>query len=242
MTTPSSATDHDLDDLSQFQVSGEAGDFLFSEGDAGTELFIVQDGHVELLSARADEQSQLVVLKTGDVFGEDGLFGDDTRPFSARGLTDFRVLKIDAAALEQLIREDVGVAVGIMRQLAVRRSWSKGSADPPAPEPVGPPRLLLSDGDKTFPLADLDDAVVGRVNRATGVTPEVNLTDFDTERSLSRSHARIVRRDGRFYVREEKKTQNGTFVNGKRITTGVDVELADGDRLRFGLIKAVFRG
>jgi hypothetical protein len=251
MTTP--PDEHDLNDLTRFQVSGQAGDFLFEEGDHGKELFIVQDGQVELLTGQADERHQLVVLKTGDVFGEDGLFGDDARPCFARGVTDFRVLKIDAAALEQIIREDPDVAMGIMQQLAVRRSWAKTSAvlgptpaQPPAvaaaPEPAGPPRLVLPDGDTTFPLVELEEAVVGRINRSTGVTPEVDLTDFDAERSLSRQHARIVQRDGRFYVREEKKTQNGTFVNGKRIKTGVDVELADGDRVRFGLIKTVFRG
>jgi hypothetical protein len=250
MTTP--PAEHDLNDLSRFQASGQAGDFLFKEGDEGAELFILQDGQVELLKAQGDDHRQLVVLKTGDVFGEDGLFGDDPHPVSARGVTDFRVLRIDAVALEQIIREDAGVAVGIMRQLAVRRPWAKTWAAPVQaeassaavsdPEPAGPPRLVLSDGDRTFPLADFEDAVVGRINRATGVTPEVDLTDFDAERSLSRQHARIVQQDGRFYVREEKKTQNGTFVNGKRIKTGVDVELADGDHVRFGLIKAVFRG
>ena len=47
-------------------------------------------------------------------------------------------------------------------------------------------------------------------------------------------------RDGDFYVREEMGTRNGTFVNGERVQTGVDVKLASGDRLRFGLVETVF--
>lgn len=35
-------------------------------------------------------------------------------------------------------------------------------------------------------------------------------------------------------------TRNGTFVNGERIKTGVEVKLNDGDRLRFGLVETVF--
>jgi CRP-like cAMP-binding protein len=250
--TPTPSTNLDLDDLGRFQVSGKAGDFLFKEGDGGAELFIVQHGQVEVLKAHGDTHQQVVVLTVGDVFGEDGVFGDGPRLVSVRGVTDFGVLKIDAGALDQIVREDSGVAVAIMRQLAVR-SWSPraavpeqapavGSAVPVAPEPAGPPRIVLSDADRTFHLADLEQAVVGRLNRATGATPEIDLTDFDTERSLSRRHALIVQREGCFYVREEKKTQNGTFVNSRRVKTGVDVALADGDRLRFGLVKAVFRG
>jgi hypothetical protein len=246
-TTP--APDPDLDDLTRYQVSGEAGDFLFKEGDEGGALFIVQDGQIELVKTEGDDQRQLVLLGVGDVFGEDGLVGDEPRKVAARGATGFRALKIDRAAFEQMVREHPGVAIGIMKQLAVRQPWAKAASaadtgptrDRGPVEPSGPPRLVLLEGDRTLPLPEVEVAVVGRINRATGATPDVDLTDVDTERSLSRRHAEIVRREGRLHLRETKKTQNGTFVNGKRVETGVDVPLTDGDRLRFGLIKAIFR-
>ncbi len=104
--TPTPSTNLDLDDLSRFQVLGKAGDFLFKKGDDGAELFIVQHGQVEVLIALGDGHEQVVVLTVGDVFGEDGVFGDGPRLVSVRGVTDFGVLKIDAGALEQIVRED----------------------------------------------------------------------------------------------------------------------------------------
>ena len=62
----------------------------------------------------------------------------------------------------------------------------------------------------------------------------------DSQRSISRRHAKIFRREGRFYVREEIGTMNGTFVNGERIETGLPVEFKDGDEVRFGLVKTIF--
>ena len=93
---------------------------------------------------------------------------------------------------------------------------------------------------KEFTLEGLTEATVGRVDRATGFTPDIDITPLDAERTLSRRHAKIVVRDGDFYVREEMGTRNGTFVNGERVQTGVDVRLASGDRLRFGLVETVF--
>jgi len=42
-------------------------------------------------------------------------------------------------------------------------------------------------------------------------------------------------------LREEIGTSNGTFLNEARLQTGVPVELLDGDEVRFGLVKLVFR-
>ena len=83
-------------------------------------------------------------------------------------------------------------------------------------------------------------ATVGRADRQLGFTPDIDLSELDTQRTLSRRHATIVSRDGDYYVREEIGTRNGTFVNDTRVQTGVDVKIASGDRVRFGMIETVF--
>ena len=92
-----------------------------------------------------------------------------------------------------------------------------------------------------FPLSDRGELFVGRTDRATGFTPGVDLTPLDDKRTLSRRHAKIAEHDGRFYLWEETATRNGTFVNGSRISTGSEVELKDGDKVKFGLVETVFR-
>lgn len=120
---------------------------------------------------------------------------------------------------------------------------------PPAPAveppvPVAPARLekasLLHASGARFELAAQSPANVGRPDRATGKSPEIDLSPLDTGQTLSRQHAVIGWRDGVFHVKETKATRNGTFVNGHRVAAGVETPLAPGDRLRFGLIELVF--
>lgn len=117
------------------------------------------------------------------------------------------------------------------------------AAEPaPAEPPPVPIVAVLVDpkSKKMFDLSDGGESTVGRVDRLTGFSPDIDLSSLDTQRTLSRRHAKIVRKDGDYYVREEIGTRNGTFVNGTRVQTGVDVKLASGDNVRFGMIDTVF--
>jgi len=70
------------------------------------------------------------------------------------------------------------------------------------------------------------------------MTPEIDLTNEDQSRNISRRHARLVIKDGKFFVAEEIGTMNGTFLNGQRLPNGVLTPLKDGDELvlcRLGL-------
>ncbi len=71
--------------------------------------------------------------------------------------------------------------------------------------------------------------------------PEIDIGSLDKERTLSRRHARIVRRGGHFFLREEVGTANGTWVGADRMQSGVERELKNGDRIRFGRIDFVLR-
>lgn len=55
--------------------------------------------------------------------------------------------------------------------------------------------------------------------------------------TVSRSHARVWTADGRVFI-EDVGSANGTVVNGKQLTR--QFPLADGDRVRFGDVQAVF--
>jgi CRP-like cAMP-binding protein len=86
------------------------------------------------------------------------------------------------------------------------------------------------------------DAVVGRRDKATGFVPDIDLTDHDGERTLSRRHLRIIWREGDCFVLEANKTPNGSFVNGHKVETGVPVRLQNGDRVQLGVVELEFRG
>lgn len=103
------------------------------------------------------------------------------------------------------------------------------------------PAVLQHDSGKEFRLDEGTEWVVGRADRAAGTRPPVDLTELDTDRLLSRQHAVIVRRDLAYFVRENKASRNGTFVNGERLTAGLDHRLQDGDEVRFASVAMMFR-
>ncbi len=116
---------------------------------------------------------------------------------------------------------------------------------PPAPAPAAPAPAaaqnlalrIVASGQVLLLEPERSEFLVGRPDPVTGIQPEINLGPFDTMRTLSRRHAKILKEGGLYFVREEVGTTNGTFVNGERIKTGAAVPLKPGNRLRFGSIE-----
>jgi hypothetical protein len=279
--------ERNLDDVSKYVVTGKAGDVIFQQGDQTTDMYIIQEGEVEILRGYAGEVRQMARLEAGDFFGEMSLLQETPREASAHALTDYELLRIDLSTFDQIVEENPEIPVRMLQKLS-RRLREREEADlraaqiafgplapagagpapapgaPPAPPPVAdsaagtmrsmktagtakkaaaaPTRgFLVHTQSKTrFPLPDGTEATVGRIDRSTGLSPDVDLTRFDTGRSLSRRHAKILKREGGFTVREEIGAHNGTFLNGKRLETGIEMKLKDGDTIRFGLVETVF--
>lgn len=87
---------------------------------------------------------------------------------------------------------------------------------------------------------DKDVALVGRSSFSDGVLPDVDLTDVDPNKLVSRRHAFILRKRGGFVV-EDLESVNGTFLNGiQRIHPHAQIMLRDGDQITFGEIRCIF--
>jgi ribosomal protein L40E len=85
-----------------------------------------------------------------------------------------------------------------------------------------------------------DVALVGRSSPADGIAPDIDLTDVDPNRLVSRRHAFILRRRGGFVV-EDLESVNGTYLNGiQRIAPHAQTLLRDGDQLTFGEVRCIF--
>ena len=241
--------------VANFSAEFEAGSYVFQEGDLGTEMFIVQDGQVAIQKHFKGEEQQLAILSRGDFFGEMSVLEDMPRTASAKALTDARLLQINGSTFDQMLRKNPEIAVRMMRKLSRRLRetdrllrealGSEGQApEVPTPEPAatrfGPEKLVHDLTATEFFLGAGAETSIGRRDPVTGILPEIDLTPADTQRSISRRHAKIFRRAGKYYIREEVGTMNGTFVNGERVETGLPVEFKHGDEVRFGLIKTIF--
>jgi len=82
----------------------KAGEYIFQEGDLGTEMYIINEGKVEILNVVGDDEQVLAVLEKGDFFGEMSVLEDLPRAASARALTDIRILQINGSTFDQLLQ------------------------------------------------------------------------------------------------------------------------------------------
>lgn len=115
----------------------------------------------------------------------------------------------------------------------------------PTPTPTPPPavspkaaKLTLADGSGEF-LLNKDVINIGRRSPVDGIFPEVDLTDADVDSYISRRHGKILfSEEGAVY--EDLGSSNGSFLNGTRLTQGVQAKISDGDQLRLGKTEMVF--
>ncbi|HET7292051.1 MAG TPA: cyclic nucleotide-binding domain-containing protein [Vicinamibacteria bacterium] len=249
-------------------LSVPAGEFLYREGDAPGEMFLIEAGVVELIRQVGDDNAILAILDAGEFFGEAALLEGLPRDSSARARTPCKLLRLDGPELREALKGDPEIALRMLRRLSrrlgaaltarveaetsARAVTSVASSIKPKGLPKAPaaaaapaarswrPRFVHENGDE-FPLPASGEAVVGRADPVKGYTPDVVLSSLDAQRSLSRRHAKIVRRGDEFFVMEEPGVRNGTFVNGKALKAGQPQRIADGDEVSFGLIKTTFR-
>jgi pSer/pThr/pTyr-binding forkhead associated (FHA) protein len=123
---------------------------------------------------------------------------------------------------------------------------ARGVQAPPQPiaeieVPAGALALLvLEGGSRHFPITT-PVALIGRYDPVTGTRPEIDLTQVDINRSVSRRHARIALEENTFLLSEEVGALNGTFVNGQRLTAGKPMTIKSGDRLGLGMVSLLFK-
>lgn len=237
---------------SGYAVEVREGEYVFREGDLGTEMYIINEGKVEILNQVGEEEQLLAVLEKGDFFGEMSVLEDMPRAASARALTEVRLLQINGTTFDQMLQSNPEIAVRMMRKLSRRLRetddllktvmGSKASVSREVPKPdvhppaEGPERLIHVASGMEFQLSAGPDSSIGRRDPVTGIYPDIDLTPIDNQRSVSRRHAKIYRRGTKFFFGEEIGTMNATFVNGRRLETGVPSEVKSGDELRCGVV------
>jgi pSer/pThr/pTyr-binding forkhead associated (FHA) protein len=287
------------DPFKNLTVRRKAGETVFTEGDLGSEMYVVQSGEVRLFRVRDGVKQELAVMEKGDFFGELAVLEGLPRTSSAEALGDAELIEINSTTFDRMIRANIEIAVRMLRKLSNRlqeathkleqlaagdtgeRPQAAISVDmdaPPEPQPPPPPAapvpavpaagrpapgaatgalpraavpdlpvpagalgmLILEGGGKTFPIIAAA-AVIGRYDPVTGQRPEIDLTQVDINRSVSRRHARLQHQDGAFYLSEEVGALNGTLVNGKRLVPGQPQVLQGGDRIAVGMVALVYK-
>jgi CRP-like cAMP-binding protein len=246
--------------LTDYVVKYFAGEAIYLEGEIGTEMFAIRSGEVEIGAAPEGRGRPAALLRRGDFFGETSLLDDGPRAESARARTDVVLVRINGTLLEGMLKTNAEVAVRMMRKLSRRtreQEVPSGSADRRTPaagsrrrseaprrrapaSAVAPAfELVTPDGSRRFPVHE-GDTIIGRADPGAGSSADVDLSELDSQRSVSRRHARLYRIGETEYLMEEIGVVNGTFVNNVKLTTGVPMPVRHGDLVGFGLVILTF--
>jgi CRP/FNR family transcriptional regulator, cyclic AMP receptor protein len=96
------------------------GENLFKEGEEGDALYIILQGHMEILkSDRAGNEQSLAKVGDGSVIGEMSLIqGRAARSATARAVTDARLLKMSSDRFQSLLQKDNVGALKIVHNIA----------------------------------------------------------------------------------------------------------------------------
>ncbi len=242
-----------------FMIRYEAGAPIFAEGDAGTTMYIVQAGTVQLFREIDGEKRPVGTLEKGDFFGEMSILEGLPRTIAAEAIEDAELIEINSTIFDKMIRGNIEIAIRMLRKLSIRLrdveralSDAGGTARPKGhgagggafkqkqKSPTTGLRLESVDNGTTYALST-GETLIGRYDPVTELRPDIDVTDLDLKRTVSRRHARVLRGGAGYSVIEEVGALNGTFVNGERLVPGQSHPLVDGDRLSVGTVHLTFR-
>ena len=246
------------DSFARFLKHYPKGTTLFAEGDEGEELYIIRSGKVAIKKRVPHGEIVVAMLEKGDFFGEMALLERIPRTASAEMTEDGSMIVLGSQDFDEMLRNIPELAVRMLRKYSQRlRETTKqieelaakaegivaaapatgSTIERPAEEaskPAAPQQaealayFISKASGNVFPVFK-HDSLIGRYDSVTGQTPEVDLTNEDSSRNISRRHARIVVKEGKPFVAEEIGTMNGTYLNGQKIPTGVLTPIKDGD-------------
>src|SRR6266850_1596795 len=105
------------------------GEVVIRAGDAGSSMFVVHNGRVQVQVNENGRARPVAVLNEGDFFGEMALFTGEPRTANVVALEETEVLEIGHAAMKHLFETNPGLAESISWTIAERQAdLAKGSA------------------------------------------------------------------------------------------------------------------
>ena len=106
--------------LEKHGKSFEPGSVLFYEGDPGTKIRVINEGHIQLTKRVCNEEIILETLGPGEFCGELSLVTNSAQPSTATVVDKARLLEIDAHQFNAMMSGNVELAVRMFKKVAGR--------------------------------------------------------------------------------------------------------------------------
>lgn len=95
-------------------------EIIVRQGEPGDCMYVIQEGHVEVVVEEDDQEIHIAVRGEGEFFGEMAIFEREVRMATVRALGKARVLTIDEKNFMRRIHEDPSLAYRIVRTMSQR--------------------------------------------------------------------------------------------------------------------------
>lgn len=128
----------DVENSTEFMRQYPKDTMIFSEGESGPELYIIQKGSVRITKIVDDDEVMLAILKPGDIFGEMALLEDKPRSASAIAHEDTVLLAVNRGNFKSMVVDQPKI-ISRLTVLLAERIWSlyKQLANAMLGDPVG---------------------------------------------------------------------------------------------------------
>jgi CRP-like cAMP-binding protein len=104
----------------KFGKSFRKGTVLFREGELGRDMFIVQQGKVQVRKRVGNSERVLAELSAGEFFGEMALLIGQDRSATVEVIEDSKLLVITPETFTSLLTTDIEIALKMLKKMAAR--------------------------------------------------------------------------------------------------------------------------
>ncbi len=109
-----------MSNIQRFGRTAEPGEVLFTEGDTGETMFVIQKGRVRITKKIRGVEQQVAELSAGEFFGEMSILNNKPRTATATVIESAQLLAIDPRTFEGMIKANTEIAVRMIKKLAAR--------------------------------------------------------------------------------------------------------------------------
>ncbi len=96
------------------------GQYIFKEGDPGDEMFIIHSGAVKITKKTDEGEKTLVVLTSGDFFGEMAVIDHEPRSASAIAEKETVCIALNEELFEQQMQRNAKIVKKILKNMSAR--------------------------------------------------------------------------------------------------------------------------
>ena len=104
----------------RFGKTFSPGEVIFEEGADGEQMFIIQEGRVQIVKHFATSDHTLAILDSGDFFGEMAIVNRVQRTATAVAVAETSLLAVDRDGFLAMIRKNAEIALNVIDKLCRR--------------------------------------------------------------------------------------------------------------------------